>query len=72
MVEFGGYQFDTAGNPTFVLTVDGQEVEDSYEVVDANLKRVVTGEWPGVTHPVGVEVESSATGDEQTFIYSWK
>lgn len=72
-MEFGGYRLDKAGNPTFLLRVDGAEIEDHYEADDGMLKRTIRGKWGGFTHPVGALVEEkSGEAGVRTFVYSWK
>ncbi len=72
---FRGYRTDKAGNPTFLLTKDGQEIEESFRVNDGKLIRIVTwktGRAPSVTHPKGVEVKEESGTNTLTFYYSWK
>ncbi len=75
--DFRGYRLDKAGQPTFLITVDGVEVEDGYEAVDGRLRRTVG--WAGERepvwqHPAGLTVteEKSAKANQRVFVYSWK
>jgi hypothetical protein len=68
---------DKAGNPTFLITVDGVDVADAYAVVEGQLRRTVTWDGqkePAWQHPAGLTVRE-LTGTEakqRVFVYSWK
>lgn len=75
---FRGYKLDPQGNPTFLSTHDGIEIEEHFAVIEGTLHRTVR--WPmnqaepTWTHPEGPSrEEAKATApDQRTFIYSWK
>jgi mono/diheme cytochrome c family protein len=72
---FRGYRLDSAGNPTFLLSSGGRELEEQFSVTDGKLHRILSwkeGSVPAVTHPAGVEVEEKVKGSTLTLIYSWK
>ena len=72
VAEFRGYKLDGKGNPTFLLRVNGQSVEDHFEGSDGKLTRTVRGAWPELRHPVGADVAAKSGDGIQTFVYSWK
>jgi hypothetical protein len=75
--DFRGYRLDKAGMPTFLITVDGVDVADGYEVRDGQLRRTVTWEGqnePTWQHPAGLTVTAVKSGEakQRVFVYSWK
>ncbi len=72
---FRGYKTDGKGNPTFLISKEGQDIEDSFRVAEKTLIRTLTwkpGEAPTVTHPKGVSIEEKKDQASVTFTYSWK
>ena len=72
---FLGYRLDREGNPTFLLRVGDQKLEDHFEVSDGILKRVLrwdSGEEPAVGHPKSVEKTIRRKDGLLEVEYRWK
>jgi mono/diheme cytochrome c family protein len=75
---YRGYKLDSQGNPTFLSTQVGIEIEDHYTVIDGQLHRTLS--WPTGkpeptwTHPEGLTQTAapSPKPNQRTFIYSWQ
>jgi len=75
---YRGYKLDSQGNPTFLSTQDGIEIEDHYTAIDGQLHRTLS--WPTGkpeptwTHPEGLTQTAapSPKPNQRTFIYSWQ
>jgi hypothetical protein len=72
---FRGYELDDAGVPTFLYHDAGRLVRERFEVVDGELRRVITwdkGEAPAYRHPEGVLVEEARKEKQIAITYRWK
>tara|TARA_R110002096_G_scaffold35629_1_gene100320 strand:+ start:252 stop:2348 length:2097 start_codon:yes stop_codon:yes gene_type:complete len=72
---FRGYRVTKEGDPVFIVTNQGREIEDAFGSDGEALIRKVSwenGDAPAVTHPVGVEVDEKREGNTLTIRYTWK